>query len=1184
MWHHESVARVRQTFWRNAMSIGTGGQRSGRRWKRWLVSVIVLVAAGAVLWQGFRQYLQVEGYAPLLAAALTDLTGLPASVGTLDLTLFPTPQLTARALVLGEGDFRLEAAMIGVHVRLGGLLHRELDITAINAAPVVVHLPAADRVLKDRVAAVAERAGGGTPGKSESPATAPTAAPDGKTRVAGFVLSIRQVTLGDLSIYRGESAPLTGRVELRDLLTPKMTVNASASAPAISKDMDLTAALSIALAPGEKPRLDGTVSAHRIDIENIVKDESIPHTRIDLDLRLSGSLPDSLAGDLSGTLETDASESFSGRIGGQAAWKEGQLLLRNVGIESPGLKAAADISFTPGGPLSATVSSAAAQGEGLRVLLALVPLPGFHLEPRDQAAFTLAGLQVGPVAGGGLGLTAGGASFQGIDLVGAAQGRVLRGISGSVSVENNTFRIAKLSSEGVSVSGVVRLDLDARTARLELAGDADLAVGQIGALAPTSPISDLGGRLSVKRFAATITPGAAMPPDLELDGQLQDGRFTLATQAYTDRCSGLSASFGFKDGRIQSKMTANSERLGTVGFEGVYTPAEALLKGVFRLDMTAVAASFIPEGQGRAYGMPLAEKWGSSSFDLSLQMPGKKDRGIHLQLERQGAPALRGSLGLAGDTAGMALKQLAVSAEVPLGVLAAALPVPVHTEGAANVSIQMGGAEPGLRIKADMENAAIRLNEHVAKKSGTPAAVSVLVDPSQSTPLQSVELVVLGETITMLRTGGALRIPELRLNLAPLSPLLTGGGTFSGQVSGSVELAPVNATLHLDGAGVTLAPGVAIDSMTGSVGYRSGSVQCESLRVLGAGSDCTFSGTLKDRVLDASVTGATLNLDAMTAMRQAFAVARTGTAPGAPPSDSAESKALGPVKRITGKATVQLGALLYKRGRMEAVRAEIAFTQDTVTASTLAFQAERGSAQGTAIMTYGAPGGLDTALNLSGIDLDLVDRLFFAEPSGMRGAMSGPVHLRFPLAGGAAFQKGLNGAVDINAENGSYGKIRYATELLTVLKGTEIVRLTMPSLKDEGLTFKSSTIRLQIADGRIAVEKFTIMDNAYAIEGGGMIDLPADAMDVTLGFNPLRSVTGVADLVPGVKMVSGLLSSGTGLRIRATGSPFNPKVRPDAGMLPIRKTPAQETAPATTEEPQKTPSKGFMRGLLKPTR
>ena len=224
------------------MSIGTGGQRSGRRWKRWLVSVIVLVAAGAVLWQGFRQYLQVEGYAPLLAAALTDLTGLPASVGTLDLTLFPTPQLTARALVLGEGDFRLEAAMIGVHVRLGGLLHRELDITAINAAPVVVHLPAADRVLKDRVAAVAERAGGGTPGKSESPATAPTAAPDGKTRVAGFVLSIRQVTLGDLSIYRGESAPLTGRVELRDLLTPKMTVNASASAPAISKDMDLTAA------------------------------------------------------------------------------------------------------------------------------------------------------------------------------------------------------------------------------------------------------------------------------------------------------------------------------------------------------------------------------------------------------------------------------------------------------------------------------------------------------------------------------------------------------------------------------------------------------------------------------------------------------------------------------------------------------------------------------------------------------------------------------------------------------------------------------------------------------------------------------------------------------------------------------------------------------------------------------
>jgi uncharacterized protein YhdP len=702
----------------------------------------------------------------------------------------------------------------------------------------------------------------------------------------------------------------------------------------------------------------------------------------------------------------------------------------------------------------------------------------------------------------------------------------------------------------------------------------------------------LGGRLSVKRFAATFAPDQAMPPDMELDGEIQDGRCALTAPGYTDRLSKLSAAFGFKDKRIQATISAASERLGAVGFEGGYTPAEGLLKGRLRVDMAAVTTAFIPEGGGRDFVLPLATKLGDSNVDLSLQLPGKKDKGIHLQLERQGEPAVHGSLDLAPDAGGMALKQLAVSGEVPLETVAAALPVPLQTEGAADLLVQMGGTEPGLRIHADLGKAVLRLNEYIAKKSGDPATVSLLVDPAQSAPLQSIQIVLLGETVTMRQSGGSLRIPELKVNLASWSPLLAKGGQFSGQVSGSVDLAPVGASLQLEGAGLALGPGVAVDSVTGSVVYRDGVVQCEGLRVLGADSDCTFSAKLENGALNASVDGAKLNLNALLAMKQAFSDTSTGTPSGdmsssAPESTTSTPAPATPAKQITGKAKVQIGALFYRRGRMDNLRADIAFAPDAITVSNLAFQADKGAAQGSAVVTHDAPKVLDLTLDLSGIDLDLLDRLTFAESRGMRGAMTGPVQLRFPLAGNQAFYKGLNGTVDVTAENGTYGKIRLATELLTVLKSTDIVRLTIPKLRDEGLTFKTSTARLRITNGRIAAEKFTIIESAYAIEGGGTIDLPADDMDLTLGFNPLKSVTGVADMVPGVKLATGLLASGTGLRIRATGSPFDPKVRPEAGVLPIRTkegensaAPSTETDPAAKETRRKNPVKGIVKGLL----
>ena len=491
---------------------------------------------------------------------------------------------------------------------------------------------------------------------------------------------------------------------------------------------------------------------------------------------------------------------------------------------------------------------------------------------------------------------------------------------------------------------------------------------------------------------------------------------------------------------------------------------------------------------------------------------------------------------------------------MPLDLFAAMLPGAVRTEGNAKLSFRMGAEETGLHLEADLAGARLRVGDYVEKKPGDALGVAVKYRQAPDYALESATVTLLGESAELQLAGAVPGIPALNVNLAGLSPLLAKGGSLSGRVTGAVDLSPFKAKLQLDGAGIAPAPEVAINSVTGQVAYEAGALRCESLRVLGADSDCTADATLQNQVLDARVTGQKLNLNAVTALYDAFTAPPEGTA------SSAAAPALppgAPAQRITGRVSVQLESLLYRRARAEALRADAALTPQGIDIHNLALRQGAGSAQGAVHLAYGTPNVLETSLKLSGLDLEFIDGLAFAESRGMRGAVTGPVNLRVPLASGDTLYRGLNGTVDARAENGTYGRVRYATELLTVLKGLEIVRLKMPRLRDEGLTFKTSTLKLRITDGRIAVEEFSVEDPAYAMAGGGTIDLPADAMDVMIGFNPLESVTGLVKVVPGVGQALDLLKDGTGLRIRASGSPFSPTVRPEAGLLPVGTEPSK---------------------------
>ncbi len=234
---------------------------------------------------------------------------------------------------------------------------------------------------------------------------------------------------------------------------------------------------------------------------------------------------------------------------------------------------------------------------------------------------------------------------------------------------------------------------------------------------------------------------------------------------------------------------------------------------------------------------------------------------------------------------------------------------------------------------------------------------------------------------------------------------------------------------------------------------------------------------------------------------------------------------------------------------------DLLFAENSLDLNNLSFGYCPGTAKGVVRILYGTPNTLTLDMIFQQMDLQLLDDLLFQEPRGFRGATSGPVKLSLPLASGQQLYRGINGTVDLQAEKGSYGKHGYATKVLAVLKSTEVVRLRIPSLKDEGLTFQKSGLKLAAENGRMTIEKFTLDDPAYAMGGNGVLDFPADSMEVLLGLNILESVTGIAEKVPVVGQVLDVLKSGTGFRIRASGSPFDPKVRLEPGLLPVDKEP-----------------------------
>ncbi len=718
----------------------------------------------------------------------------------------------------------------------------------------------------------------------------------------------------------------------------------------------------------------------------------------------------------------------------------------------------------------------------------------------------------------------------------------ITGLSGGVRNQGAGWVLDDLRAEGVRVSGALNPAEGSEGWAMNLSGGADLSSPLLRLALPADVLSDPAGSVAFTRLSGSITPDGGMPRNLVVEGTIANGRAKIAAGGLNDTISDLNATFSTTEGVVNADAKLASERFGAVSWKGRYTSGDGSLSGALGANLAGIAGPFLPDA-AQSWATGALRSYGSGPFDVRLT-PGDDGKSMRLNIARTTAPTLDATLALRATDTGWSPASLEANATVAVDRLGSALPEGIRGSGTADVSLNYGAADQRVNLSARLDDATLRVGEHLSKGAGQAASVQVAASAGA---LQRVQVAVLGERIELQANEKGLAAEAFRLDLGNLRGLLTDGAVASGTVSGSFQTMPINADLALDDVAFALAPGLGVDALNGGVRFRNGLVEVENLRIRGANSDCVLTAESQGESWRGALNGAKLDLNAVLAMVDTFS-AFTGGSGGGAPGDAKDEGA----RVYAGTLNVDLGEVHYRNGIMRDLRTQVSVLPSAITLGDLRFVPASGSAAGTLTLrsaTDEQPTRVEIALALAGADLAELDRLVFPQPRELAGVIDGDLSLSFPLDD--APLNGIHGHFNYTASNGTYGKFGIATKLLGLLRTTELIRLRLPSIRDKGLNFDTSTARFRFENGIMHWDEMEVVAKSHSFAASGHIDFPKNQTDIVVRMHLLEAVTGsILGQLPVIKQTVNVIKKATPMRVRITGPPITPDAVEDTSEEP----------------------------------
>lgn len=1089
-----------------------------------------MMVALMIAWSIVERFIDADRYLPLITQAAEKATSLSVTAGHIDIALFPTPSARVLDVKVGDDEFSAHCESVAAYVNLGSLARGKVDVSEVVASGITVKLPESPAKTRERIQSIGPQ----EPKEEKEQKTQPR-------------LSIARVAVEDARIFMGDdAAPLAeGEVVIANPLSDSIAIDVDLDVPRLGQRAHVAA--DIALTKGQEFGwgVEGAAKATDVETATFIPGDSIPDGTATLTATIDRTGAKTYLVDIEGDATPNEYEGVDlsplvGSYTAKAWYDDGTFTVNDIHWKATGTELTADLTVDPDATVAAKVTSATIHPAGLNALFSFQPPGEFKVKTERDASFQATDLLIGVSPEKELRLVSGNAAFQGINLLVEGDKPAVNGIRGAFSLKENAVLIDKIEGQGIALAGTIRPDLKTGSTQFDLSGNADITQERLKGLAGVSAFSEAAGRLTLKRVRGTFKPGEGVPANLSIEGSLSRGKLGISSESWTDRMDAVEIAFTAGVDSIDTKAVAQSQMLGSVSSTGRYQFAKRRWEGSVTGDFARIQLPWLKQPSAKAVAPGILGAYGASEIDATITLPSDKDKALTITFARRGEPALQGDVTLISQKSGMELGPIHVSATMPGHAIQAVLPSDVSVMGVLPVEFQFSPDKKVFLATIDLTRPRILAGGYVDKAPGLPASVVVTGDaPPGAWAAKTIEVKCAGESFVGKPVDGRFVVDALDIDMGRISDILPGELKARGRVTGTFAAQPTDMKLTLHDAGLSFTEGAAIDSMNGDLTYSGDTFACKGLTIRGAESDCVVDATLRGNRLEGSIKGNKFDTNAVLSALDATKKARAESAAAqSQPAQPGETQG-----SMEGRFTIAVKTLRYARANLDDMNAVVTFSNGGYRIEPLTIHPYGGNLSGivTSAPMPGTPSSkLAMELLLDRIDFSIVDDLLDKDSRGLKGALSGTVALTMPLTEGVSPINGANGVITLTGENGSFGKLGIATKIVTVLRTTEITRLRIPSLKDEGLAYDKCIGEMAFTDGVMTLKTMRAESPSYIIQATGTIDFPRNATDLDVHVNILETVLGAADHVPGAKEVANFLRQSGGLRIRLTGPIDNP--------------------------------------------
>jgi hypothetical protein len=138
------------------------------------------------------------------------------------------------------------------------------------------------------------------------------------------------------------------------------------------------------------------------------------------------------------------------------------------------------------------------------------------------------------------------------------------------------------------------------------------------------------------------------------------------------------------------------------------------------------------------------------------------------------------------------------------------------------------------------------------------------------------------------------------------------------------------------------------------------------------------------------------------------------------------------------------------------------------------------------------------------------------------------------------FAKALKGRFTFVSEDGSILRSIFFARLLSLLNLTEIYRGQLPDMRSQGLDYKRMAATIDIKDGKVLINDWSIDGRTLWMGSRGEIDIASQQIDFTIMVSPFKTIDRIINAIPGVRWILG--GRLVAIPMKATGDLEDPQV------------------------------------------